>query len=149
MKGIVRHRLERLLASEFVLRVVRQGTSRGHFVKSGNIRVRAAIHATTRREDKPTDSKLLANVSQRKGTVVVTVVGELDIDCASRVSDETGNPDHRFAAAQHGQHSVRVWNIYLLAAETGMTIERAQSIVPEPVRIDRYNLISEADQMST
>jgi hypothetical protein len=102
MERIVGHCLERLLASEFVSRIVGKGTSTGLFVKLGVIRVRAAIHATTGREDKSTDSQMLANVSECEATLVVAVVGELDINLASRVPDETGNPYHRFAAAQQG-----------------------------------------------
>jgi hypothetical protein len=45
---------------------------------------------------------MLANVSECEATLVVAVVGELDINLASRVPDETGNPYHRFAAAQQG-----------------------------------------------
>jgi len=92
---------------------------------------------------------MLAHVSQRESAVVVTVIGELDIECASGIPDETGNPYHGFATAQQGQDSVKAGKVYLAVAETAITIERAQGIVPEPVCIDRYNLISEVDQMST
>jgi hypothetical protein len=81
--------------------------------------------------------------------MVVASVREVDIDRASRVPDETGNPYHRFAAAQERQHLVGVWNVYLLATETRVTTERAQGIVPEPVCIDRCNLVSQTEQMGT
>jgi hypothetical protein len=88
-------------------------------------------------------------MSESQHTAIVAAVSEANIDITSWVSDESRHPYHRFTTAEMRYYFVAVWNVDFQATEEWVTAKRTQSVVAEPVCVNRYNLEALVDKKST
>jgi hypothetical protein len=115
----------------------------------GYFGTRLSIDATAGCKNESADSEPFADVGKGKHTAIVAAIGKADIEIASWISDETCNPYHGFTTAQVRYYLVAVGNVDFQAAEKWVTAKWTQSVVAEPVCINRYNFEPLADKKST